>query len=218
MMPPSTKPGPARAARWMRAVCLAALCLAAGCKTSRPGTFASSRADTLLAAHTQAFYQVQDDRAWFKETTAGGKVSFWMRAEEMEMELDAYERTANPRQLDMFTKLFHGFVADHGADWTHNEYNDDIMWIVIACTRGYLLSGNTAFRRRRSRQFRCLLRPRPGPPTWAAASGGGRTKTKNACVNGPAAIAAALLGRALHDPAYLCQGNRSFSLGTGHSF
>jgi predicted alpha-1,6-mannanase (GH76 family) len=210
MIPTPTKPGTTRAARWMRAAFLAALCLAAGCKTSRPGTFASSRADVLLAAHTQAFYQVQDDRAWFKEATAGGKVSFWMRAEEMEMELDAYERTGNRRQFDMFTKLFHGFVADHGADWTHNEYNDDIMWIVIACARGYLLSGNTAFRDAARANFdACYAR------AWSTNLGGGlwwRTdnQTKNACVNGPAAIAAALLGRALHDPAYVAKATNLF--------
>ena len=54
-----------------------------------------------------------------------------MRAEQMEMELDAYERTGRTQQLTMFTNLFRGFIADHGSDWTQNEYNDDIMWIVI---------------------------------------------------------------------------------------
>ena len=69
----------------------------------------------------------------------------WMRAEQMEMVLDAYERTNSAQQLAMFTNLFRGFLADHGADWTHNEYNDDIMWMVIACTRAHLLSGDAEF-------------------------------------------------------------------------
>jgi predicted alpha-1,6-mannanase (GH76 family) len=193
------------------AACLAAVCLAAGCKTAPTGTFTSARADALLQAHTQAFYRVKDGRAWFKETTAGEKkVSFWMRAEQMEMELDAYERTGNKQQLAMFASLFRGFVADHGADWTSNEYNDDIMWIVIACARGYLLTGNPAFRDAARTNFdACFAR------AWSTNLGGGlwwRTdnQSKNACVNGPAAIAAALLGRACHDPAYLAKATNLF--------
>jgi len=210
MTPASAKAGPARAARWMPAACIAALGLAAGCRTVPPGTFASPRADILLKAHTQAFYQVKDGRAWFKETTAGGKVSFWMRAEQMEMELDAYERTANPRQLAIFTELFRGFIADHGPDWTTNEYNDDIMWIVIACARAALLTGNPAFRDAARTNFdACFAR------AWSSDLGGGlwwRTdnQSKNACVNGPAAIAAVLLGRACHDPAYLSKAANLF--------
>jgi predicted alpha-1,6-mannanase (GH76 family) len=89
-------------------------------------------ADTLFEAHTRAFYQEKDGRAWFKESTDGGKVSYWMRAEQMEMVLDAYERTTHAKQLVMFTNLFHGFLADHRTNWAHNPFNDDIMWMVIA--------------------------------------------------------------------------------------
>jgi hypothetical protein len=39
-----------------------------------------------------------------------------MRAEQMEMVLDAYERTTNAQQLVMFTNLFRGFLADHGTN------------------------------------------------------------------------------------------------------
>src|SRR5262245_3944003 len=99
-------------------------------------------ADALFDAHMKAFYQEKDGRAWFKESTEGGKVSYWMRAEQMEMVLDAYERTKKPQQMELFTKLFHGFLADHGRTWERNAFNDDIMWMVIACARGHLLSGN----------------------------------------------------------------------------
>jgi predicted alpha-1,6-mannanase (GH76 family) len=172
--------------------------------------FTLEDARTLLQAHTQAFYQATNGNACFKKNTSGGKADFWKRAEMMEMELDAYERAPNPRQLAIFTNLFHGFVADYGENWAKNEFNDDIMWMVIACARGYLLSGNPAFREAARRNFdACYAR------AWSSDLGGGLwwktdNKSKNACVNGPAAIAAALLSRACQEPAYLTKATNIF--------
>ena len=54
--------------------------------------------------------------------------------------------------------------------------------------------------------------PAPGAPTSAAASGGRPTRPgKNACVNAPAAIAAARLSRALGDPGYLAKAKRLYA-------
>src|ERR1035437_7966473 len=126
----------------IRAAGMAVLCFTVSCGALTARAFTSADADTLLESHTQAFYRVKEGRAWFKETTEGGKASYWMRAEQMEMVLDAYERSTNAQQLVMFTNLFRGFLADHGTNWAGNEYNDDIMWMVIACTRAHLLTGN----------------------------------------------------------------------------
>ncbi len=181
-----------------------------GCGGMKARAFTAADADTLLAAHTKAFYQEKDGLAWFKESTDGGKVSYWMRAEQMEMVLDAYERTANAQQLVMFTNLFHGFLADHGTNWSHNPFNDDIMWMVIACIRGHLLSGNTEFRDVGRTNFDlCFAR--------AASSdlGGGlwwktNNQSKNACVNGPGAIAAFLMGRATGEGSYFAKATNLF--------
>ncbi len=167
-------------------------------------------AETMFQAHTKAFYQEKDGRAWFRETTEGGKVSFWMRAEQMEMVLDAYERSSNTQALVMFTNLFRGFNADHGTDWTGNEYNDDIMWMVIACARAHLLTGNPEFRDVARLNFdACYAR------AVSSDLGGGlwwktNNQSKNACVNGPAAIAAALLGRGTGDGKYLATATNLF--------
>ncbi len=180
------------------------------CGGAQANAFTAADADALLAAHTRAFYQQTNGVAWFKETELGGKASFWMWAEQMEMELDAYERTTNRRQLTMFTNLFQGFIAQHGADWTRNPFNDDIMWMVIACARAALLTGNAAFRdAARSNFDACFAR------AWSSDLGGGlwwktNNQSKNACVNGPAAIAAVLLGRACQEPAYLLKANNIF--------
>jgi predicted alpha-1,6-mannanase (GH76 family) len=133
-----------------------------------------------------------------------------MRAEQMETELDGYERTTNARQLVMFTNLFRGFLADHGTNWAGNPFNDDIMWMVIACARGNLLTGDAEFRDVARTNFDlCYAR--------AASSdlGGGlwwkvNNHSKNACVNGPGAIAAFLLGRATGESAYFTTATNLF--------
>jgi predicted alpha-1,6-mannanase (GH76 family) len=164
--------------------------------------FTAADADTLFEAHTRAFYQEQEGRAWFKESTDGGKVSYWMRAEQMEMVLDAYERARRRQPLVMFTNLFRGFLADHGTNWAHNPYNDDLMWMVIACARAHLLTGNPEFRDVARTNFdRCYAR------AISSDLGGGlwwktNNQSKNACVNGPGAIAAFLLGRATGQGSY----------------
>ena len=174
------------------------------------GAFTAADADTMFQAHTAAFYQERDGRAWFKETTDGGKASFWMRAEQMEMVLDAYERTTNTQPLRMFTNLFHGFNADHGTNWTRNEYNDDIMWMVIACARAHLLTGNPEFREVARLNFdACYARaasPDLGGGLWWKTN----NQSKNACVNGPAAIAAVLLGRATGEDHYRAKASDLF--------
>ncbi len=165
----------------------------------------------MFAAHTKAFFQQKDGQAWYLESTEGDKkVSFWMRAEQLEMVLDAYERTRNAQLMDMFTNLFHGFLSDHKTNWTHNPFNDDIMWMVIACTRANLLTGNPEFRDvARSNFDLCYAR--------AASSdlGGGiwwktDNRSKNACVNGPGAIAAFLLGQATGVGAYYTMATNMF--------
>jgi predicted alpha-1,6-mannanase (GH76 family) len=159
-------------------------------------------ADTLFEAHTKAFYRVKDGRAWHAKSTDGGKSDFWMQAEQLEMVLDAYERTGRPQPLVMFTNLFRGFLADHGANWSGNPFNDDIMWMVIACTRAHLLTGNAGFRDVARTNFdlchqRAASSDLGGGLWWKVG-----VRSKNACVNGPGAIAAFLLGRATGEVGY----------------
>ena len=172
--------------------------------------FTSADADALFEAHKKAFYKEQDGRAWFAESTDGGKASFWMRAEQMEMVLDAYERTKNPRHMGMFTNLFRGFLADHGTNWSRNPFNDDIMWMVIGCARAHLLTRNPEFRDVARTNFDlCYARsasPDLGGGLWWKVE----NRSKNACVNGPGAIAAFLLGRATGEGSYFTKATNLF--------
>jgi predicted alpha-1,6-mannanase (GH76 family) len=160
-------------------------------------------AETSFDAHSKAFYRVSNDRGWFAKTTEGGKADFWTRAEQMEMVLDAYERKPRAQPLVMFTNLFRGFVADHGTNWSRNEYNDDIMWMVIACVRAHLLTSNREFRETARQNFDlCYARAAStnlGGGLWWKTD----NRSKNACVNGPGTIAAFLLGQATGEGRYL---------------
>ena len=70
-----------------RADWLLALCFMLSCGALTTRAFTSTDADTLFEAHTKAFYQEKDGRAWFKENTEDDKkVSYWMRAERKRLE------------------------------------------------------------------------------------------------------------------------------------
>lgn len=193
-----------------RAVCIALLGLAAGGGVLSAQVVTQADADAIFQAHTKAFYREENDRAWHTKDTAGGKADFWTRAEQMEMVLDAYERTRNPAQMLMFTKLFRGFLADHGKTWERNSFNDDIMWMAIACTRGYLVTGNVEFRDVAKVNFDlCYARaasPDLGGGLWWKVN----NQSKNACVNGPGSIAAFLLSKATGNPGYLNKARELF--------
>lgn len=127
---------------------------------------------------------------------------FWDQAEIYEIVLDAYENTGHPRYKDMIYDIFKGFNLHYGTDWGNNEYNDDIMWMVIACARAYLLTGDEEFLKTAEYHFNLVW-----DRGWSDDLGGGiwwRTdnQTKNACINCPATIAACLLGEALGDESY----------------
>ena len=171
--------------------------------THSASAFTAADADQSFSAYRDAFYFTRGTNGYFRATTAGGKIWFWERAEQMEMLLDVYERNRSPLCLTMFSNVFNGFISDHGSNWSNNPYNDDIMWMVIACARGFQHTGNPAFRDAARANFdQCYDR------AWSSDLGGGlwwttTNHSKNACVNGPAAIAAHLLYQIYDETNYL---------------
>ncbi len=130
------------------------------------------------------------------------KGHFWDNAEMMEVVLDAYEVTKDPKYKTMYEAMYKNFIEKNGADWQGNKYNDDIAWAVLFSVRGYLMTGNIAYREKAKEQFDKM---------WARAFtnayGGGllwyHTKTtKNSCINGPAMVACCYLARATGDSTY----------------
>jgi len=172
--------------------------------------FTAEDAGRLFEAYNRAFYYTEGTNGYFRNTTSGGKTWFWERAEQLEMLLDVYERSGNRACLTQFSNVFNGFLTDHGRNWKANEFNDDIMWMVIACSRAYQHTGNAAFRDVAKENFdMCYAR------AWSTNLGGGLwwktdNRSKNACVNSPAAIAAHLLYQIYEDPDYLARSKSAY--------
>lgn len=167
-------------------------------------------ADNIFNSYNNAFY-VGGSNAYYKADTGGGRADFWKQAEEIEMVLDSYQRTGNTGTRDMVTALCNGFVAHNGTSWTWNMFNDDIAWAVIAFTRAHQITGNTSFRDRAKANFDAMY-----ARAWDSNLGGGLWWTtdktsKNACVNGPGAIAAYLLYQALGDSTYLTKAQQIYN-------
>lgn len=158
--------------------------------------------NTIYDSYAKAFIQVQGTNAWFKEKQSGGRADFWKHAEEIATVLDAYEWTGKKAYKPMLIQLLNGFVHTNGALWTSNPYNDDCMWAAIDYARGYLDTGDKNFRAIAKANFDMVY-----ARAWDDHLGGGlwwktNNTTKNACVNGPGAIAAYLLFKSLGDVTY----------------
>ncbi len=188
-------------------------CIAVFCCSMAAGpvrAFTTADADAIFEAHTKAFYRVENGVGWHTKTTDGGKADFWMQAEMLEMVLDVYARTRSPKELEMFAELFRGFIAAHGTTWEKNEYNDDIMWMGIACARAHLVTKNPDYLSAAKENFdmcyeRAISSDLGGGLWWRTDN-----QTKNACVNGPGAIAAVLLGRATGETSYFTKARELF--------
>ena len=166
-------------------------------------TFTSADSDAALGSFLTTFYVVSGGRGVFKRSTTGSQAPFWQQAEMLEVAEDAYDRSHDPRLKSTLEEVYRGIVARYGERWTSNHLNDDIMWMVIADLRAYEITGNATFRNQAKWHFdkvytRAWSRDLGGGLWWSTAR-----DSKNACVNGPAAIAAVELYAALHDASYL---------------
>lgn len=144
--------------------------------------------------------KVYDD--WYSAYKIEERKGFWDQAEMMEVVLDAYEVTKDEKYLKDFDILFTNFIANHKADWMDNKYNDDIAWAVLFSVRGYLFTKNKKYLDQAKDQYDKMY-----ARAFTNSYGGGliwyETKTsKNACIEGPAMVAACYLAQATGDKTY----------------
>lgn len=155
-------------------------------------------ADKIFAAWRAKYY---DKNRKGNEVIA--REGFWGEAEMMEIVDDAYEVTGNTKYSALFGAMYNLFLNKEGSDWMWNEYNDDITWMVIACTRAHLLTGNTAYLTKAREQFdkmwaRAVHTDADGYwLTWKQGTAG-----TNSCINGPAMVACCYLAQATGNTAY----------------
>ncbi len=167
--------------------------------------FEARDADSAFKAYNNNFYVVSNNLGHYKKNTDGGRSDFWTQAESIEMIEDVFERNGDTNAQRMITESINDFTNHYGVDWTKNEFNDDLIWMTIACARGYLATGNSAFRDLAKHHFDAVYER-----AWDLTLGGGLfwktdNASKNACVNGPAAIAACFLSEICHDQSYLAK-------------
>ncbi|MET0406368.1 MAG: glycoside hydrolase family 76 protein [Cystobacter sp.] len=184
-----------------------------------PGASALTPAEKNLAldSYNNAFYVANGGNGYYSVDTtrkAPGRIDFWRVCEQIEAVEDAYDRTQNPGYRDLVFSLLNGLnnVVSGTTDFASwNEYNDDVMWAVIALTRGYEITGHRPFLDQAQWQFNKIW-----SRAWDSKLGGGlwwRTdnQTKNACVNGPATIAAMLLARNTVNTGYRAQADQIYN-------
>ena len=129
---------------------------------------------------------------------------FWQSAETTEVFVDAYERFQDEESKKQMIEIVDSWLNSQGEDWKWNAYNDDIMWACIMLTRTYLITKNERYLTIAKNNFKTVY-----DRAWTDQYGGGLVwcedadkTSKNACVNGPGAIAACYLAIATGDNSY----------------
>jgi autotransporter-associated beta strand protein len=159
---------------------------------------------TIVSGYTNSFYVVSGTNGYFRNSqTDASQTYFWQFANEIESVIDAYQWTTNAAYLGMITNLLNGFINNNGANWSYNGYNDDDLWAVMAFARGGAITGKTNYCDIAKSNFDMVY-----ARAWDTNLGGGlywlypNNASKNACVNGPGAIAASLLYQIYGDTNY----------------
>ena len=120
----------------------------------------------------------------------------------LETYVDVYEATGRDEDKTRMTQFATAFLRQHGGDWSWNEYNDDIMWACIAMARITLLTGEEKWIDYSKKNFDKVWESQVDTKLGGGMYWRKDQKSKNACVNGPAAIAACLLGQHTKDNTY----------------
>ena len=171
--------------------------------------FTSAQATAIWNSYNNAFYVGNGGDAYYRlKQGSGSDGNFWYNAERIEMAVDRAQRSGSSSDKTIVTALINGFDATYGSDWTTvTSFNDDIMWAALAHLRAYFVTGQTqsGWALEAANNFNWVYNGGHSPGRSQAqydnTYGGGMwwstdhssTGTKNACVNGPAAIVAAYL-------------------------
>jgi predicted alpha-1,6-mannanase (GH76 family) len=163
----------------------------AGCGSAP--AFTTNDATTIFNAYNNVFL------------VGGAYSGWWTGAELLEMAEDAHDNSPTLARRNIVTSTCNGFLSQHNSNWGYNEYNDDIAWAVIAFSRAYLITGNTNFRNVAKSNFD-LMYARAWDTNYFAGGLWWRQsdkQSKNACIQGPATIAACYLYNIYGDTNYL---------------
>ncbi len=176
------------------------------CGTGTASAFTAAEATAIWNSFNNAFYVGNGGDAYYRKNQGGGKdtTDFWYNSEELEMAVDRAARSGSSGDKAIVTALVNGFDSTFGTDWTGVIYNDDVMWACLAHLRAYFVTGSTqsSWAVEAADNFNWVFNGNHSPnrtqPQYDSTYGGGMwwttdhssSGTKNACVNGPAALVA----------------------------
>lgn len=118
--------------------------------------------------------------------------NYWWNAHGLDVLVDGYIRSEDPKYLTRMAKLLEGVRKRNGGGmW--NTFYDDMEWMALACLRAYSVSGDELYKET-ARELWGYIKVgwsdiNHGGIAWAS----GSPNSKNACSNAPAAILAARL-------------------------
>lgn len=202
--------------RLRNAALLAALtCLTVAAYAQSPSAGTRSLA---FDSYNNYFYISNGGNAYYRNNTntSGRNPNFWHNAEMIEIAEDAYDRAPSAGRAAIVAALCNGFTSQYGTDWSSNKFNDDLLWAAIAFARAKVITGNDNYGQIGAANFN-----RVWYRAWDTALGGGLWWTtdktsKNACVNGPGAIAATLFYRMNYGANYLNQATMIYNWQRSH--
>ncbi|MBC7400973.1 MAG: sugar transporter [Mucilaginibacter sp.] len=140
---------------------------------------------------------------YWKDDNHSGRMDFWTQQEAIETLIDAYDINPSDDFKNKITYLCNGVRDKYGLLWTSNIYNDDIVWGALMCVRAYKITNDGGMLDMAKNNFNMMWNR-----AWdTSVNDGGLfwttdNKTKNTCVNAPAAICAMLLYQATGDVTY----------------
>ncbi|MFA5449654.1 MAG: glycoside hydrolase family 76 protein [Clostridia bacterium] len=160
--------------------------------------------DVFWNAEHKMFYTINTKHIAGRSGPLFGLYSdFWWEAQNWETVMDIYERQGGEYYLTLVDDVYDGFLQYYD-DYQKNEYNDDIGWWAMGCTRAYAITGNERYLTDAKEMFDYIYQYKDD-----AVGGGlywkntGDNPSKNVCTNAPAATTAARLSVHLDDPSYL---------------
>ncbi len=151
-------------------------------------------------------YDAWLDKFFYVDEKGFGRLNnmngFWTEAEVLEMFVDAYEHFGDQKYLTAAEQLYDGLMDKRNVKWTWNGYTDDVMYMIIATVRLYMVSHDPRHLNTAKGNFDWAYGravKEDGALIWCMDED---KQYKNAVANCPGMIAAVLMGKATGDTSY----------------
>ena len=139
---------------------------------------------------------------YYDNTYRNSRASFWREVEQIETLIDAYYINNDADFKNKIQYLYNGIRDGYGLTWSNNPFNDDVIWGALMCIRAFAIHNDGGMKDMAINNFNIVWNR-----AWDNSLGGGLwwktdKKSKNACVNAPAALCAMYLYYATGDVSY----------------